>query len=112
MSDAVVVVNNGARGPNIIDTRNLPAGDWLLEGAIPSGTVAALADLDDPGTKTLLAAGFEVVLRLHDRGAMEDGPVRVSIHWRQGLVPGRQPPAPFWIRFDGSGFIRADGEAA
>jgi hypothetical protein len=50
MSDAVVVVNNGARGPNIIDTRNLPAGDWLLEGAIPSGTVAALADLDDPGT--------------------------------------------------------------
>ena len=112
MEDAVVFVNNGEHGPNIIDARNLPAGEWLIEDAIPTGAVAALADLDDPSTPTLLEAGFDVVMRLHDRGTMEDGPVQVSVRWRPGLVPGREPPAAFWIGWDGSGFSRMDEEAA
>jgi hypothetical protein len=110
--DEVVFVDNGARGPSIIDTRALPPGGWAVEGLLPGGAVAAVADLDDPSPGTLLENGFDVVLRFAGRGAMDAGPVLVSVHWREGLVPGREPPPPFWVRFDPSrfGFVRVDGE--
>ncbi len=109
----VVMVDNGRRGPNIIDTRNHEPGGWLVDGLIPTGTIAALADLDDPSPKTLLAAGFDVVVRVHDRGKTSDGPILLSCHWRRGLVPGREPPEPFWIRQEAGGFVNVEtGEAA
>lgn len=113
-SDAdVVMVNNGARGPNVIDARAIELGGWLVEGLIPAGAIAALADLDDPSPSTLLAAGFDVVLRLHARGEMTGGPVLLSCHWRRGLVPGCEPPEPSWIRQGPEGFVNVDtGEAA
>jgi hypothetical protein len=55
------------------------------------------------------------VLRLHDSSdeKFEAGaPVKFSVHWRPGLVPGREPPAPFLVRFDPrrGGFVRVDDE--
>lgn len=118
-ADTVVFVNNGARGPNIMDTRGA-TGEWVIDGVVPAGVIAALADLDDPSPATLLENGFDVVLRMHARGAMDDAPVLFSTHWRDGLLPGVEPPAPFWVRFDPArgGFVRVEddhdaaGEAA
>ena len=106
--DAVVMVDNGGRGPCVMDTRNLPAGDWLLEGCVPTGTVAAIADLDDPPTATLFEAGFEVVIRMHGKGDMIGYPVKLSVEWRPGLVPGHEPPAPFWAMGTTAGFERVE----
>jgi hypothetical protein len=107
--DPLVIVTNGTRGPSILDTRSLP-GAWVIEGLLPTGIVAALCDLDDPSTQTLLENGFDVVLRLHGRGAMDDAPVLFSAHWRDGLVPGVEPLVPFWVRFDPAcgRFVRSD----
>jgi hypothetical protein len=104
----VIVVDNGGRGPMVIDTRARPPGGWLLEGALPTGVVAALCDLDDPTPPALLENGFDVVLQLAGRGAMTDRPVLLTVHWRDGLLPGLRPPAPFWVRFDAAagGFVR------
>lgn len=78
---------------------------WLLEGAIPAGAIVGITDLDDPEPAELIARGFDVVMRLHGRGEMLDGPVLLSWHWREGLVPGHEPPAPIWIRREpGQGF--------
>jgi hypothetical protein len=102
----LLVVNNGGRGPMVIDTRAFPPGGWVLEGLIPTGVIAALADLDDPSPRTLLENGFDVVLLLELRGAPVIGePVgqRAYFHPRLGL----EPPAPFAIRFNGSGWERA-----
>ncbi len=104
-----IFVNNGARGPNVVDTRHNPGG-WLLEGAVPKGTLAAFADQDDGSPEALLAQGYDVVLYMHGRGAMEDRPVRFEVLWRDGLRPGESPPAPFWVRFSSprEGFVRCD----
>jgi hypothetical protein len=31
---------------------------------------------------------------------LSDEPVLLTVLWRDGLMPGYEPPAPFWIRFD------------
>jgi hypothetical protein len=101
----MVVVNNGRRGPNIIDTRGMEGG-WVVEGLIPTGVIAALADLDDPPPSTLLENGFDVVVLMEARGAAEPGePVlhRVYFHPRLGL----EPPAPFKACVDGTDWERA-----
>ncbi len=111
--DAIVFVDNGRRGPNIIDARSIDPGGWVIDGLIPSGAIAAVADLDDPPPRTLLEAGFDVVIRLHDRGEMSDGPVLLTCHWRRDLVPGREPPEPCWTRQEPDGWINVEtGEAA
>jgi hypothetical protein len=81
---------------------------WLIEGLIPTGSVAAIADLDDPAPEELLEHGFDVVLRLHGRGDLLDGSVMFSCHWRPGLAPGCEPPGPFWIERRGNGFERIE----
>jgi hypothetical protein len=88
--------------------------DWLIEGLIPAGAIVTIADLDDPTPEELLARGFDVVIYLHGRGAMDGGPVLQSVHWRDGLAPGHEPPAPFWIQLVGGSFERVDvnGDAA
>ena len=83
---------------------------WLVEGLIPTGATVAVADLDDPEPSELIAQGFDVVLYLHSRGAMDDGPVLLRAVWRPGLVPGQQPPAPFRVRLTPAGFVRVDQE--
>jgi hypothetical protein len=110
----VVFVDNGARGPSIIDTRPRPPGEWVIDGVLPTGALAALADLDDPSPQTLLENGFDVVLRLHGRGVMDDRPILFSVHWREGLVPGVEPPAPYRIKFDPErmDFVPVDEAAA
>jgi hypothetical protein len=100
----VVVVDNGSRGPNIIDTRGLD--HYVVDELIPAGVIAALADLDDPPPATLLENGFDVVLLLETRGEAlpgEDVLVRTFFHPRLGRVA----PAPFWTRFNGSTWERA-----
>lgn len=79
---------------------------WLVDGLIPAGAIVAVADLDDPPPSALIAGGADVVMLLHDRGAIGGEPVQLSVHWRPGLVPGHQPPPPLWIRFTGAGFVR------
>ena len=80
---------------------------WLLEGLIPAGATVTITDDDDPDPLYLMVqCGFDVVLRLHGRGAMDTEPVLLSTHWRHGLVAGHHPPAPMWIRFNGHGFER------
>jgi hypothetical protein len=98
-SRELVVVNNGRRGPMIFDTRGI-TGEWVIEELLPTGVIAALADLDDPSPATLLENGFDVVLHFAAAGAMDERPVLLTVHWRDGLVPGVEPPAPFWVRFD------------
>lgn len=104
---AAVIVDNGGRGPAVIDTRAMPGG-WALDGLIPAGTLAALADLDDPSPAALLDGGFDVVLLLELRGAPVLGePVRVRAYYAARL--GLEPPAPFWVRFErGGGLARVD----
>jgi hypothetical protein len=85
---------------------------WLLERLIPAGVVVTVADLDDGPPDSLLESGLDVVLYLHGRGAMRDGPVLLSVHWRDGLVPGQSPPDPFWVRWDGREFVQAEQEAS
>src|SRR5438132_629150 len=88
-----------AAPPRRRDGRSDPATQWLVEGLIPRGAIVAIADLDDGSPEHILADGcFDVVLYLHDRGAMDTRTVLFSAHWRDGLVPGWEPPAPFWIR--------------
>ena len=87
--------------------------DWLIEGLLPSGALATVADLDDPEPDELLASGLDVVLLLHDSGdqAFHSGaPILFEVRWRDGLVPGHEPPPPFWVRFDlgRGGLVRVD----
>lgn len=81
---------------------------WLVRDMIPAGAIVMVADLDDPAPDALLRRGADVVIRLHGRGAMDDAPVQVRVHWRPALVPGHHPPTPFWIRFDGREFVRVE----
>lgn len=86
---------------------------WLIEGVAPSGAVIAIVDLDDPPADELLANGVDVVLMLHDRGTMTRKPVLLEVRWRNGLVPGCDPPEPFWITRTSRGFVRlAEGVAS
>jgi hypothetical protein len=73
---------------------------------IPAGAIVAIADLDDPEPAELLRRGFDVVLYLYGRGAMDDGSILLRAVWRPGLVPGRRPPAPFRVRLTPAGFVR------
>jgi hypothetical protein len=109
----VMVVNNGGRGPMIIDTRARQAGDWVMDGLIPTGVIAALSDLDDPSPQTLLENGFDAVVLLEMRGAAVPGvPVRLRVYFHPRL--GLESPAPFWIKFDPArpGFVLADEPGA
>jgi hypothetical protein len=67
---------------------------------IPAGAVATITDLDDPPADELHAAGVDVVMLYRDCGGLGPDPVRVEVSWRPGLVPGHEPPAPFWIRWN------------
>lgn len=107
----LVVIDNGRRAPNVIDARRVE-GDWLIEGLIPAGTLAAIADEDDGTAAQVLAQGYDVVIYMHTRGHT-DRPVLIETLWRQRLVPGNHPPEPFWAQQGASGFVRCDtGEAA
>ncbi len=79
---------------------------------VPAGAIVTITDLDDPPAETLLRSGIDVVIRLHGRGSMDDAPVKLTVHWRSALVPGHHPPPPFWIRFNGREFVRADDGTA
>lgn len=85
---------------------------WAVEGLIPAATVVAVADLDDPPPDELIAAGVDVVLRLEARGELTDVPVRLSAHWRRGLMPGHEPPKPIWIRRVGHQLVAVPGGEA
>jgi hypothetical protein len=85
---------------------------WLVEGLIPAGAIVTFADLDDPPPQELLARGIDVVLYVHDRGPASERPVLFSCHWREGLVPGHEPPKPFWIKRVGDGYVRIEEAAA
>lgn len=107
----IVMVNNGRRAPCVIDARRAE-GDWIVEGLIPAGTLAAIADDDDGTAAQVLAQGYDVVIYLRTRG-QPDRPVLIETSWREGLVPGRRPPEPFWAHRTPTGFVRCDtGEAA
>jgi hypothetical protein len=97
-----VFVNNGRRGPNIIDTRAFPPGGWFLEGLIPTGVVAAIADLDDPSPQTLLDGGIDAVLLLEQHGTLPVGehPV-ISVHFHPRL--GLTAPPRFRVRLTKTG---------
>jgi hypothetical protein len=72
---------------------------WLVDGLIPAGALVTIVDCDDGTPQDALARGFDVVIHL-GRSRLDDEPTLVTVFWRDGLVPGREPPAPFWIRFD------------
>ena len=89
--------------------------DWLLEGAIPAGSLAVLMDADDGDPQAVLDAGADVVIHLGaaDPATLSGEPFLFSILWRDGLVTGRRPPDPCWIRWTDGGFVFVeDGEAA
>jgi hypothetical protein len=49
--------------------------DWLVQGLIPAGGLVVIAE-DHPAPDELIRQGFDVVLRMHGRGAMpEEGVV-------------------------------------
>jgi hypothetical protein len=82
---------------------------WLMEGLIPAGTVATIADKSDGTPEEVLARGFDVVIHFDaDEGAPITKPALVTVLWRDGLVDDAEPPAPFWVRFTGAGFERLD----
>jgi hypothetical protein len=103
----MVVVHNGAKAPSILDTRGV-SGEWVLDGLIPTGVVAAVADLDDGTPAEVLAQGYDVVLYVHMRGRPHAGPVLFETLWRDGLHPGETPPAPIWARLTPAGIIPCD----
>jgi hypothetical protein len=73
--------------------------DWLVEGLIPTGALVTVADVDDGTPEDVLTQGWDVVIHL-GRRELDDEPVLLTVLWRDGLVPGHEPPAPFWIRLD------------
>jgi hypothetical protein len=84
-----------------------------MEGVLPAGAIVVFADPNDGTPEQVLArTGADVVFHL-GRVELTEEPVLLTVLWREGLVPGREPPAPFWIRFEPEryGFVRAD-EAA
>jgi hypothetical protein len=86
---------------------------WLVENLIPEGALVAITDLDDPEPDKLIRQGIDVVIFLHERGAISAMPVLLSVHWRAGLAPGHEPPEPFWIRRSGGfGFERVEEATA
>lgn len=80
---------------------------WLMQGFIPAGARVVITDEDDPEPRHYIVLGYDVVLRLHGRGAMDTEPVLLTAHWRKGLVAGHRPPEPMWIRRSENGFERA-----
>jgi hypothetical protein len=83
-------------------------GQWLVDGLVPRGALVAIADVSDGTPEDVLARGYDVVMHL---GAVQLGvaPVLLTVVWRPGLVPGCQPPAPFWVAFvPGAGLVRVD----
>ena len=107
----LVIVNNGRRAPRVIDARR-SEGDWIIDGLIPAGTLAAIADEDDGTAAQVLAQGYDVVVYMHTVGHA-DRTVLIETLWREGLVPSHQPPEPFWAQQTATGFVRCDtGEAA
>lgn len=98
------MVNRRARIPG----RRRDPVEWLVEGVVPASATVAVTDLDDPEPAELIRRGYDVVVRLYGRGAMLDGPVLQRVVWRPGLVPGRRPPAPFYVVRTPAGFERVD----
>jgi hypothetical protein len=84
---------------------------WLIEGLVPAGAIVGIADAEDGTPQEILDQGFDVVLHLSEH-ELTTGPVLMTVLWRDGLVPGRRPPAPFWVRFTGHGFVRVDESEA
>lgn len=85
---------------------------WLVTGLIPRGATVAIADTEDGTPEEVLARGYDVVLHLSEY-ELVDHPVLLTVLWRDGLVPGCEPPAPMWIRWTGAGFVMVDeAEAA
>ena len=56
----IVMVNNGRKAPCVIDARRAE-GDWIIDGLIPAGALAAIADEDDGTAAQVLAQGYDVV---------------------------------------------------
>lgn len=81
--------------------------EWLFEGLVPRGAIVAIADVEDGTPEQVLARGHDVVLHLSKRELTHE-PVLMTVVWRDGLAPGHRPPDPFWLRFDGTRFVRCD----
>jgi hypothetical protein len=88
--------------------------DWLLENLVPAGALVTIMDSGDGDPQAALDAGFDAVLYLHsaDPETLNGRPFLFEVRWREGLVPGRRPPPPFWLRWSGSGFERVAEWAA
>jgi hypothetical protein len=88
--------------------------NWLLEGMVPAGAIVAIMDADDGDPQALLDNGFDAVLHIggSDPDTLSGAPFLFSVFWREGLVPGRRPPQPFWMRWTGAGFVRVEEFAA
>jgi hypothetical protein len=84
---------------------------WLIEGLIPAGAIVGICDAEDGTPDEILAQGYDVVMHLSEHNLVAH-PVLMTVLWRDGLVPGHKPPAPFWVRFTGSGFVRVDESEA
>jgi hypothetical protein len=90
---------------------NTPQDEWLIEGVVPRGVMFAIADVSDGMPEEILARGYDVVMHL---GAVKLGaePVLMTVVWRDGLVPGMEPPEPFWVAFvPGAGIVAVDPSA-
>jgi hypothetical protein len=97
------------RRPPVLGTRSArPEPCWLVEHLVPCGAILAFADPDDPRVEVAFAGGADVVILLHGRGEMDDGPVLFEPHWQPGLISGWIALAPFWIRRVGDGSVRVD----
>jgi hypothetical protein len=85
----------------------MSAARWLIEGLIPAGAVVGIADLGDGSPEDILALGFDVVIYLHGRGEMDDGPVLLDVRWRPGLVQGAQAAGALLGQADTRTWVRA-----
>jgi hypothetical protein len=87
--------------------------DWVLDGVLPVGAILLVADPTDGTPEEVLACtGADVVVHF-GRTELDEEPVLVTVAWREGLVPGQRPPAPYWIRFDPErfDFVPVEGAA-
>jgi hypothetical protein len=87
---------------------------WLIEGLVPAGALVTITDADDGDPQAMIDAGFDAVLHLGaaDPATLSGEPFLFTVLWREALVPGRQPPSPFWVRWTGSGLVRVEEYAA
>jgi hypothetical protein len=85
---------------------------WVIEGLVPAGSIVTASDLDDPEPEAYFEQGFDVVLKLHDRGPLGDEPVLLEPRWRPGLLGDQPPPPPFWIQEINGRIVRVEEGAA